>query len=193
MDFGSLPAALVHAVDRACDDFEAAWAAGARPRIEDYLTRVPDPGRLALLAALLATELEQRRGRGERPDPPEYHDRFSEQAGLIDSLFGAEAAMTHAGRPAAGPVATWAGLPAPADRDGAGGGPDGAGPARWPPRPFPAVVGYAIEGELGRGGMGVVYLARQDLLGRACALKMILVGAHAGPEVAARFRAEAQA
>src|SRR6516165_6477018 len=139
MDFGSLPAALVDAVDRACDDFEAAWAAEARPRIEDYLTRVPDPGRPALLRSLLATELELRHGRGERPEPRDYRDRFPEQAGLIDSLFGAEAAATHAGGPAAGPVATWAGLPAPADRDGAGGGPDGAGPARWPPRPLPAV------------------------------------------------------
>src|SRR5262245_34199360 len=119
MDFGSLPAALVHAVDRASDDFEAASAAGARTRLEDYLTRVPGPGRPALLTALLATELEQRRSRGERPEPREYHDRFPEQAGLIDSLFGAEAAVTHVGGPAAGPVATWAGLPAPADLDGA--------------------------------------------------------------------------
>ena len=67
MDFGSLPPALVLAVDRACDEFEAAWDAGAGPRIEDYLGRVPDPARPALLGALLATELELRRCRGERP------------------------------------------------------------------------------------------------------------------------------
>src|SRR6516165_9073605 len=97
MDFGSLPAALVHAVDRACDEFEAAWSAGAQPRIEDYLGRVPDPAGAALLRSLLATELELRRGRGERPEPRQYHDRFPEHAELIDTLFAAEDPLARAG------------------------------------------------------------------------------------------------
>src|SRR5262249_59872228 len=57
----------------------------------------------------------------------------------------------------------------------------------------PAVAGYEILGELGRGGMGVVYRARQVRLDRPCALKMILAGAHADPEVAARLLAQAVA
>jgi WD40 repeat protein/tetratricopeptide (TPR) repeat protein/predicted Ser/Thr protein kinase len=60
-------------------------------------------------------------------------------------------------------------------------------------RPIPAVAGYEVLGELGRGGMGVVYKARQVRLNRPCVLKMILAGAHAGPEDTIRFLSEAEA
>jgi len=56
-----------------------------------------------------------------------------------------------------------------------------------------APPGYEIQGELGRGGMGVVYKARQIGLNRLVALKMVLTGAHAGPQELARFQLEAKA
>jgi serine/threonine-protein kinase len=55
------------------------------------------------------------------------------------------------------------------------------------------VPGYEILGVIGRGGMGVVYKARQVDLKRVVALKMIRTGTHAGPEEQARFYIEAEA
>lgn len=52
---------------------------------------------------------------------------------------------------------------------------------------------YVIEGELGRGGMGVVYLAQQPSLRRRVALKVLASGLALSPRHVERFRREAAA
>jgi serine/threonine protein kinase len=69
-------------------------------------------------------------------------------------------------------------------------------PTPLPPRPAaprPTVPGYEVVRELGRGGAGVVYLARQVGVRRLVALKVIGSGRFAGPDERARFRREAEA
>lgn len=56
----------------------------------------------------------------------------------------------------------------------------------------PDIPGYAIEGVIGTGGMGVVYRARHAALHRTVAIKMLLSGGYAHPSELERFRREAE-
>jgi WD40 repeat protein/predicted Ser/Thr protein kinase len=62
-----------------------------------------------------------------------------------------------------------------------------------PPTPLPTLPGYELQDELGRGGMGVVYLARDVELKRPVAIKMILSAELADEQQRERFLREARA
>ena len=169
-------------VDEACDRFEAAWRAGDRPLIEDFLRTMTDSDRPALLRYLVHLELDYRRGLAESPEPSEYRRRFPGYDGLIDSVFAALARRLDVAR--GRNVET---LEIPRGCDGPM---SGSAPSR-PSVVFPSIPGFEIRSELGRGGMGVVYKAHQAGLNRLCALKLILPGEPNGAESRARFLAEA--
>jgi eukaryotic-like serine/threonine-protein kinase len=158
------------------DDQNRRWQEGRGIPVEDYLERTPALRADAEgLLDLIYNEYRLREEHGDAPDPEEYLHRFPDFEDLLRLQFEVHRAL----RPGE----------ALADLSVA----EGNG-VRWEaPTTLPAVDGYEVLGELGRGAMGVVYEARQLRLNRRVALKMILTGPHAGGRERARFETEARA
>jgi serine/threonine protein kinase len=109
---------------------------------------------------------------GTAPDPEELRARFPQYAEALALQFELQ---RHLSPPTATPT-----LPLGANDTATGPG-------------LPRVPGYEVLGEIARGGIGVVFRARQVNLDRIVALKMLLAGQMACADEAQRFRTEAEA
>jgi WD40 repeat protein/serine/threonine protein kinase len=165
-------------VDEAAQRFERAWQKGPRPRIEDFLSEVPEAVRPLLLGELLRVERELRVRAGEAPSADEYRRRFPERDDVVTSVF----ASVHPARgtPSVSPPG---GLTTMGTRG------DGS---KLPPE-LADHPDYEIIRELGHGGMGVVFLAHNRIVGRHEVLKVIGPDVIESPGVFDRFRNEIRA
>jgi serine/threonine-protein kinase len=155
------------------------WRAWDRAPAEEYLARHPELSANPEYALeVVYGELLLREADGETPRAEEYLRRFPQFAAQVQCLFDVHVAVRSACLPGPSAAATFVQETLS----------EGMGAAAMPP----SWAGYEIREELGRGGMGVVLVCRDNPLGRDLAVK-VLHPEHLGNPVAERrFREEAQ-
>jgi len=156
---------------------------------ESYLDAFPtvrqDPERAI---DLVFAEYLLREQLGQSPTLDEYAGRFPQYADQLKLQVELHQAMEEEGGCEWPP--TWAENPA---NQAANRRADAEAGSEDEPDEYPNIPGYEVLGVLGWGGMGMVYRAWQQSLNRMVALKLVHAGAHASPQVLARFRVEAEA
>ena len=153
------PQLSVNLLDTLCDGFEHQWIKNESPRIENYIAEAPAPLRSELFEELLAIELEFIQ-RQQTPPASEYLERFPDHCKAIQRIFEQRCTAQIPYVPA------YAGECQPIPSG------DSAN-ARLVLSAGSMFGNYEIIRQIGAGGMGVVYQARDSHLGRIVAIKML--------------------
>lgn len=158
-----------------CNDLVQRWQRGERVPVEAYLRQHPELENAECAFELVLTEVVLRREQGEQVPLAEFIWRFPRFEQRLRRHFA-----LHVGLAAAStPVISSTPLPRVAT------------PVVIPEQ-IPSLPGYEVVAPIGRGGMGIVYKARDVSLGRFVALKLIREEHARHSERLARFLREAR-
>jgi serine/threonine protein kinase/tetratricopeptide (TPR) repeat protein len=179
-------------VNSRVEEFQSSLTLNGDTSIEDFLSDCSTAAKRPLFTRLLVTEVSKLRRNGARPSISGYLMRFPEFESIILKIVGASLDNVSAPTDIGGE--TTAVLQ---------GGSTASEVATNDFSLDANVAGSAFKGRMlgdyelleiiGRGGMGLVYLARQRKLNRLVALKTILAGHATDANVQQRFRVEAEA
>ena len=179
-------------VERARRSQRRAWESGQPILVEQLLDEFPElSSQEDAILELLYSEFCLRTQAGESPDPEEYYQRFDSLNEPLRRLFEVHAALDSAAETLSNQDATDA-FSRP-DDDSINSSLDAAD-APQPLSISGRILGdFELQEELGRGGMGTVYLARQISMNRLVAVKTIIAGPWAGTREITRFLREVEA
>ena len=167
-----LEARLLEDIDRVCVDFEHAWQEGPSPQVADYVVRITEKGRRALLRELLLLDVDYRTRRGI---PAHRRGTTTKQFPMDSSLVAAIHLEQRRQETSAGLSMNSTHRSSPVEQ------------------PIPEHLGrYEILRKLGSGGFGAVYLARDSELHREVAIKVPHVSRLANDATLQMFQREAR-
>jgi serine/threonine protein kinase len=168
------------AAQQACDELSRKLRAGEECRAEDFLEDQPkNAADSDAILELLYTEFIVREQLGQQPQPQAWLKRFPQWREELLQIFEVHALVDGGDTHTEGQPGT--------QREPLVNHSESSSTVSGQH----TIGGYEILEEIGRGGMGIVYRAKQHGLGRIVALKMIL-SPH-DERQRARFRAEAEA